>query len=320
MLQTDAPRFTTYLNADKGMPLGGLGLPLAEAHRDGIPDEKYLAALSRVATKPAIDLGVQWSCPTPRSRPSSLFFLCGLAHRLGTESRFCGVPIPSVMPSYRRLAHRLPRLDLPAADEVWLYQEHFVQLLSRLSDGKVADAVLQGPEYRLHLAGQPLPYQNPKLDEWGIVTDEDLSRFFAGFPRLKEKWWARYTGSCARTANEVISRTLGINVDVRFGSLVSRAGVEHAMQIAGGLAFGEIPIWGTDLRCLLAKKVPVIHQQEVLGVPGLFGAAWSCHVDAALNGPSVWDHSQFHPKLRYLPGVLPAPTSNRTVKQGVAGS
>ncbi|GGC66452.1 hypothetical protein GCM10011504_50520 [Siccirubricoccus deserti] len=134
------------------------------------------------------------------------------------------------------------------------------------------------------------------------VTQADVTRFAAGFP-LFARWLnvvlgprlAKPEGAAAASANAVATSALGIPVDMRVGSLVSPSAVSDAICLAAGS--DDYAPGDRRAECLARFVECQVPRVGIRGPgewwsDGLFGAAWSCDVDAALNRPTAWSRNR----------------------------
>jgi hypothetical protein len=282
-----------YLDTHDAMPLGLLGLPLAESARNGIPDQKYMAVLDAVTVPPAADLGIRWE---PRGRcgrpwPADALFSQRrrlLAWKLQTNPALFKL-------SLGQLLQHMPALAFPTTLHLWGFSGHFEQLLTHLasSDSAISAVRAAADQVQMPTVLLPLPVKQPT----GDVQVSDVARFFAGHPLLARAMRRRLpwqgTGPTRHLdptrANTTASAWLGIEVDLRLGSLVSAACVEEAINRASGERFYMcVPHQRTNLVKVVDDKVPEVRSQQVLDIAGAFGSAWSCKVDEVLNDHSNW--------------------------------
>ena len=119
-----------------------------------------------------------------------------------------------------------------------------------------------------------------------------------GYPALAKRLSALlpWTGSgptrhvAARIANGAAQQLLGIDVDLRTGSLVSADAIERAIDFAADeIQYPDGAPLGARLFHVASALVPTVPAYKAIGTPDLEGSAWSCMVDAVLNARIVWD-------------------------------
>ena len=280
-----------YLNHGKPVPFGGLAMDLAEALRHGISDLQYYTAMEKVLVLPPKNLGVEWAPFLERGAAEPLE---ALFERRFDKSNgdLQGHPGLSGLRTLRQIVRYMPILDLPASNEFWAYEAHFTQLLRRLAQGDIAVASL--PEIRKWTPMEPLSYAPP--EPCGPATIAHLHRFCADFPGLADAlsealpWEGTGAGRYTEFfVDGLLMMEAELDVDFRKGSLVSAACVEHAITLAAG-DFGPAgcPPMKTQLLRHVHKNLQEVRVQEILGVTGVFGAAWSCDVNALLNDRRIW--------------------------------
>lgn len=186
-------------------PLGGLGLPLAEACRKGIPDRLYTAAIEQALVPPFINSGIEFTPPT------SIDHACAFDHVMSGDSDAPDLDFLADHPNLlgiwdvSHFAPYLPLLDLPASRDYLIYQDHLLQLLWAIARGDVSAAGLKAADIWSRPCRQPQPYVYPKAA--GPVWPGHLSSFFAGYPELAKSLSARLPwsdaggwGRCRRTS------------------------------------------------------------------------------------------------------------------------
>jgi hypothetical protein len=296
--------------SEAGIPLGGLGLPLAEQRRCGIPDHLHAAALASVTSPPLVDMGLDFPIPADGGHPWMLDSLLGSFHSDGVSG--CPDHEDPLFGTLQTLqiVSLLPVIDLPATGDYWVFEEHFATLLWRLAQGDIDIAGLASLETWPHPRKGRLPFAIPIPQE--PVSPEHITRFLAGFPGLVAPLTARLRllGAVpgklmpAELANSAAQALLGIPVDLRVGSLVSSDDTWDAV----GWAAGDVSYRnGRDaydrLGGFIVHLVPVVGQNgEAFGADG---AAWSYAIDASLNGPLAWLHGEGGQLLyaREIPGL-----------------
>ncbi|MFC7543923.1 hypothetical protein ACFQU2_36940 [Siccirubricoccus deserti] len=145
------------------MPLGGLGLPLAEAGRNGIPDEAYAAALGQVMIPPAVDLGVDQSKPLSGGETCDPGYLLGwFRHGMLSDAPSPDHPALSGLTSVWQIAPVLAFIDLPATDTLQTCAAGFRKVLHRLAQGDVALDALPNWERWPHRLRRPLAWTFPR--------------------------------------------------------------------------------------------------------------------------------------------------------------
>jgi hypothetical protein len=231
---------TAFAERYRGMPLGGLALPLAEAGRKGIPDETYAAALRQIMIPPAVDLGVDQSGALSGGEtgdPHDLlrFFLRGELPDAPRPDH----PALSGLTDMWQIAPVLAFIDLPSSDTLQTSALGFRKVLRRLTQGDISLDALPKWERWPHRVRRPLPWELPQGR--GPVTQGDIMRFAEGFPLLA-KWLTsslglypgELRGTEATSANYLAASVLGFPVDMRVGSLVSPSAVSDAICLAMG--------------------------------------------------------------------------------------
>jgi hypothetical protein len=274
-----------------------MGLPLAEASIDGIPDRQYFEAIAKCVKPPFRQLpGLLWdppeysgnSCLLAEAFESAEF--SPVASRVEKHLRDAG--IKSAYEALGLVRH----IVVPAASEVYVYENDLVRLGRYLKSGAAdAELIYECDEWP-HPIGEALPFAPPVGR--GEVIPQDVSRFFQSYPSLAPMveramaciWDANAPSRRPKTATEVVRDMLGITVDIRVGRLLTPAQVDAAVELASG----DSCMCGDPLtRDYIADAVHC----RVLGVgrrggallPGLIGAAWSRDVDVVLNDAAVWE-------------------------------
>lgn len=273
-----------------GPPLAGLGLPLATSHREGIPDAAYLGALARVLVPAKGGFVLDLPVPEGGGHVCDLDHLLREACREAPGSRAWHLAAPKV--TARQLAAIIPTLDLPAAREFWVFREHFDQAMYRLGRCYIIPGML--PKAPPLPAREPLALTAPTPT--GPVLASHFMAFFAdhqgpGQHLARALNWGHDRGepyTDAGAANAAAERLLGVPVDLRAGCLLSALEVRFAIRHAAG-KHGSAN-GAADDRALaqhVGRVVPrVAKAAGRVALPG--GEAWSCALDAALNGPATW--------------------------------
>lgn len=285
-------------------PLACLGLPLAESLDGSLPGEKVLAAFDAITRAPVVDLGIQFADAASRGH---LRNLDGARVDLMPREMYEAPYFVSHKPigSDDVLACLVPTIAPYDASRFCVFDAHAKQLFSKLMEpGLKIPRIPTG--IKLKPVGTSLPYEIPMLGR--TVSHSDLATFFRNFPDLaarlsKRLPWEMVNGRLgvpAVVANQAAKMQLGIEVDVRLGSLVPAIAVERALLMATGEFYGvaDLTKGGYDYsgfneatnraRALVSSTVQTV-ALSVPGVKGLRGAAWSCMVDVALNSPLLID-------------------------------
>jgi hypothetical protein len=297
MVTSERHDASAHTRGGNGMPLAGIGLPLAEANRNGISDELYVDALRRAFVPPVLDVGLGWRAPAGGGNPGILGSLFAdwraLAGDLAPTAPPPDHPAFRNLRSETQLLRLLPLVGLPGTAEYWVFWEHLSGLLWRLTAGDI-DVSVEPPRNDLPQPDPgPVPFSVPGAT--GPVRVEHFDRFFAGYPAVGRNiarglmLFTPRNDVIASIANEAAYVRLGIHVDVRLGSLVSSDDISVAVDHAAGdgpdarvgTARGRIEEFVEDL-------VPRVDQRAARRVDDLAGAAWSCAVDQVLNGPLIW--------------------------------
>ena len=302
------PNARAYESAWGRIPLAGLGLALSEAERGGVPDAAFLAALASVTLPPGHDLGLRFPAPTAADLPCRL----PSVFAAWREGRLAGAPAPDCpalagLRSYWQLAFCLPVLDLPAGQTAHAWEVHVLQLLNFLAGRHPGAEAPPSPDEDTPRR-PPLPFSpaSPR----GPVTPAHVRRFAAAFPGIIEGLLA----SIARGADEkvdgrvrvkgpggaltlapdaavaAVERLTGLRADPRRGWLMPEPAVNRTVLLAGGIEVDDLDepeqlrLWHFVDRTVPRARPTEVTRHE----PGLRGAAWSCDVDAALNGPAAW--------------------------------
>jgi hypothetical protein len=172
-----------------------------------------------------------------------------------------------------------------------VFREHFDLAIRRLGRGDIAPALLPAAAQRA--AREPLAL--PAAPPAGPVRASHLAAFFGVYGRLAQRvaravaWGHDGAEPCtdAGAANAAAGGLLGVPVDLRAGRVVSALELRFAIRRATGGQGGEDG--AADERCLadhVRRTVPLVPRDARGALPT--GGAWSCALDAALNGPATW--------------------------------
>ncbi|KAA2213204.1 hypothetical protein [Teichococcus oryzae] len=275
------------------IPLGGVGLPLAEAKRNGIPKTAYAAALRALARPAQLDLGVPFSALSDDIDP---ILMGGDTYERITEAFGEKVACEAMMVGQSYAFWQvLPILNVPSTIDYWVHREDLLRVLSMMRCDpswytRTHNRVLVPPY-------APKAYDLPRVS--GCVTRDHVRAFAAGFPNLSKRLetlipWrkrrAEMLEADAEQANSVAASFLGIEVDLRTGSLVSADDTEFAVHLAVGSHESKRQEFEWErVYTFLDALAPRISQSPAVELyPELASASWSCALDAALHVPEIW--------------------------------
>ena len=285
-----------YLRADEGVPLGALGLPLAEARRLGVPDDLFFFAIRKAYVPPFIDTCVSFADPSGAGNLRDLRTLFDRGMGGSEPHEVWRSPRVHRLKGPFQLTSLVPYVGLPATGGFWVFDGDIIRLLLGIAEGDVRFC-WRPDEEGLHAPAGRQPYAVAVADAAGPVTPAQVRAFFVAFPDLAEELIAqlRWSGTggrrqvAAREANSAAQRRLHIPVDVRNGSLVSRDDVTHAICCAAADVVHRDGRRQKDrLAQFVAALVPVVGAREAGQAAGLEGAASSRAVDGVLNSRLVW--------------------------------
>jgi hypothetical protein len=277
-------------------PLWGIGLLLSLIMRGGISDGMLLAALSAVTVPPAIDRGINFVRPrAPLTLIPAFYyyeFYEDFADLLLSELP----PIPeNLVPDLETALCYLPRVCLPGLDVDLVHRAHFLQL--------VEYAARKGVKIKPQSLPFELPVPDPittPIDRTRLqdrITPQTLMAFMEACPggaKKIAKIFADVLGrgwetADATQANDLLTRLLGVPVDVRIGTVIAPAEVDRVFRFAYG---EEAP--DPFHQDYLANGLPRFRASHVgrWGGAQFAGAMWSCALDERLNDPVFLENWQ----------------------------
>lgn len=270
-----------------------MGLPLAEARRNGIPKKAYAAALRAFARPAQLDRGIPFSALSDDIDP---ILMGGETYGRIIEAFGDKVACEAMMigQSYA-FWQVLPILNVPSTIDYWVHREDLLRVLFRMRcDPSWYTRTCNRVLVRTY---EPKAYDLPRVS--GGVTRDHVRAFAAGFPKLSEhletlipwrKRKAEMPEADAEKAHSVAASFLGIEVDLRTGSLVSAKDTDFAVQLAvGSHENGRQELEWERVYTFLDALAPWISQSPAVELyPELASASWSCALDAALHVPEIW--------------------------------
>jgi hypothetical protein len=275
-----------------GIPLGGIGLSLAEAGRNGIPKASYAAALRNMVRPPHRDLGIIFSSSLNDCFPvllgttayEEIIAEYGDDVEENADMNANGYDFWQILPIF----------NVPGTVDYWVERADLLHTLRTLRDNpslfsRSVNRVLV-PQYDV------MPFCPPRA--LGGVTRKHIRSFAIDFPRFAIELEAAMvwpdptveTVVCAKYANSIAASYLGFEVDLRVGSLISYADTQFAVELAAGTLSTEQEDGIRDrINSFLDALAPWVDAGPALDrFPELGAASWSCAIDAVLHIPDLW--------------------------------
>ena len=287
-----APTAREFLMSERGIGLGGCGLPISHIMRRGIDDRLFQSQVGSFRADPIVPSTISF-----QSHPGELASLATL-FKEWSAGALPGIPKPSPEQvknnELARLCKMLPSFPLPACDA------YSVSHLVRLTQNLPANYTLPSASTK----GVRLPPRGSAIElstttGQGRVTTAHVTEFCGFYHELQyallsEIPWERVgwrASAPARIANAIASRILGIPVDMRLGWIVRASDVTALTKwAAGDPGRGGDDSQVTRLRPYVSFLVPKVRAfgGDPIATRRLRGAAWSVALDRALNTQAVW--------------------------------
>jgi hypothetical protein len=273
------------------VPLGGLGVPLAEIGRIPFPALAIVGALRSMKRPPQRDLGLTFNDSPNDCSPILLGggpyydLLKELNEDVADKAEWMtGCDFWQILPIF----------NVPATTDYWADRADLLQVFHALDEDP---SLYSRAHCRVRVAPyKPVAWRRPRVS--GAVTRGHIQAFATDFPGFASQLeaaitWGAHHGEgevSAEYANSVAASLLGFEVDLRVGSLVGADDTCLAVKIASGtLANQEEEDVQARIYTFLDALVPWVKAGPAFDMhPEMDSASWSCAIDAALHVPDIW--------------------------------